>query len=248
MRYTTLDKIVRRNLLAKRLPLHYYIEYLVHASTCLRELTFDSLKIINTVELELNDYFAADLPCDYLDWTKVGIKMGQFVQPITQRDSINRLRAQNSQGQYVTYQDPDTYDLIFPFWPGYWMFQNIDDLGENLGRLYGFNPGIVPDGFKVLKERNQIQFTESMRTCTVVLEYISDGQTSDNATQIDQYAWSTIEAYINWKRSVNADSDVSQEARNYLNQRRLLRARMSELTLYDLRQILYRNYTGAIKE
>jgi hypothetical protein len=57
MRYTTLDKIVRRNLLAKRLPLHYYIEFMVHASTCLRELTFDSLKIINTVELELNDYF-----------------------------------------------------------------------------------------------------------------------------------------------------------------------------------------------
>jgi hypothetical protein len=59
MKYTTLDKIVRRNLLAKRMPLHYYIEYLVHASSCLRELTFDSLKIINTVELELNDYYAA---------------------------------------------------------------------------------------------------------------------------------------------------------------------------------------------
>ncbi len=248
MKYTTLDKIVRRNLLAKRMPLHYYIEYMVHASTCLRELTFDSLKIINTVELELNDYYAADLPCDYLDWTKVGIKMGQFVQPITQRDSINRLHAYNNQGQITTYQDPGTFNLDFPFWPGYWMFQNIDDLGENLGRLYGYNTGIVPDGFKILKERNQIQFLESSRDCTYVLEYISDGQTSDNATQVEQYAWSTIEAYINWKRSVNADSDVSPESRNYLNQRRLLRARMSELTLYDLRQIIYRNYTAAIKE
>jgi hypothetical protein len=191
---------------------------------------------------------SADLPCDYLDWTKVGLKMGQFVQPITQRDSINRLHAYNNQGQIVTYQDPATWNMTFPFWPGYWMFQNVSDLGENLGRLYGWNPGIVPDGFKVLKERNQIQFTESMRSTTVVLEYISDGQTSDNATQIDQYAWSTIEAFINWKRSANADSDVSPESRNYLNQRRMLRARMSELTLVELRQILYRNYTAAIKE
>ena len=174
--------------------------------------------------------------------------MGQFVQPITQRDSINRLHAYNNQGQIVTYQDPATWNMTFPFWPGYWMFQNVSDLGENLGRLYGWNPGIVPDGFKVLKERNQIQFTESMRSTTVVLEYISDGQTSDNATQIDQYAWSTIEAFINWKRSANADSDVSPESRNYLNQRRMLRARMSELTLVELRQILYRNYTAAIKE
>lgn len=248
MRYTTLDKIIRRELLAKRLPLHYYVEYLVHASTCLRELTFDSLRIINTVVLELTDYYAADLPCDYVDWTKIGLKMGQFVQPITQRDSINRLHNYNSQGQIIPYQPPDSFNLEYPFWPGYWMFQNIDDLGENLGRLYGFNTGLVPDGFKVLPERNQIQFLETARDTTYVMEYISDGQTSDNASQIDQYAWSTIEAYIDWKRTPNASNDHSPEAYNYKNQKRLLRARMSEVTLYDIRQILYRNYRASIKE
>jgi hypothetical protein len=248
MRFTSLDKIIRRTLLAKRLPLHYYIEFLVHASSCLRELTFDSLKIVNTVELELNDYYAADLPCDFVDWTKVGLRMGQLVQPITQRESINRLRNQDSQGNYIPYQDPGTFNLDFPFWPGYWMFQNISDLGENLGRLYGFNTGIVPDGFKILPERNQIQFLESARDCKYVMEYISDGQTSDNATQVDQYAWSTIEGFINWKRSPNADNDHAPEAYNYKNLRRQLRGRMSELTLVDMRQILYRNYTASIKE
>lgn len=249
MRYTTLDKIIRRNLLAKRLPLHYYVEYLVHASTCLRELTFDSLRIINTVELTLNDYFAADLPCDWVDWTKIGIKMGQFVQPITQRDSINRLRNQDSQGAYIPYLDhPATTSMEYPFWPGYWMFQNIDDLGENLGRFYGFNAGLVPDGFKILKERQQIQFLETARATTYVMEYISDGQTSDNASQVDQYAWSCIEAFINWKRTANADNAHSPEGDNYRNQRRILRARMSEVTLYDIRQILFRNYRASIKE
>jgi len=248
MKWAKLDSIIRRNLLAKRQPLHYYIEYLVHASSCLRELTFDSLRIINTVKLELNDYFAADLPCDFVDWTKVGIMMGQFVQPITQRESINRLHNYDSQGQIITYQDPATFNMDFPFWPGYWMFQNIDDLGENLGRLYGFNTGLAPDGFKILPERNQIQFQETARTTTYILEYISDGQTSDNASQIDQYAWSAIEAYINWKRTPNADNDHSPEAFNYKNQRRLLRARMSEITLYDIRQTLYRNYRASVKE
>jgi hypothetical protein len=248
MKFTTLDKVIRRNLLAKRQPLHYYIEYLVHASTCLRELTFDSLKIINTVELTLNDYYAADLPCDYIDFTKVGIRVGQFIQPITQRDSINRLRNQDSQGAYVPYQQTNTINLDFPFWPGFWMFQNVDDLGENTGRFYGWNPGLVEDGFKIIKERNQIQFQQSARVGTYVMEYISDGQTSDNASQVEQYAWSAIEAYINWKRTPNADNDHAPEAYNYKNQRRLLRARMSELTLYDLRQILFRNYRASIKE
>lgn len=248
MRYTTLDKIIRRTLLAKRLPLHYYVEYLVHASTCLRELTFDSLRIINTVQLTLNDYYAADLPCDYVDWTLVGIGVGQYVQPITQRDSINRLHNYNNQGQIIPYTDSAQVNFEFPFWPGYWMFQNINDLGENLGRLYGFNTGLVPDGFKILPERNQIQFLESARTTTYVLQYISDGQTSDNASQIDQYAWSTIEAFINWKRTGNADNDHSPEAFNYKNQKRLLRARMSQITPWDIRQILYKNYQGSIKD
>ena len=248
MKYTSIDKIIRRNLLAKRMPLHYYMEYLIHATTCLRELTMDSLRIINTVELELTDYYAADLPCDYLDWTKIGIKMGQFIQPITQRDTINRLHNYNSNGEIITYQDPAAFNQDFPFWPGYWMFQNIDDLGENLGRLYGFNTGLVPDGFKILKERNQIQFLETSRDTTYVMEYISDGQTSDNASQIDPYAWSTIEAFINWKRTPNADNDHSPEAYNFKNQRRLLRARMSQVTLYDVRQILFRNYRASVKE
>lgn len=247
MKYISVDKMIRRNLLAKRLPMHWYIEFLVHATSCLRELTFDSLRIINTVELTLNNYFAADLPCDYQDWTKVGIKMGQFVQPITQRDSINRLHAYDNQGNIVTYGDPNAVNMDFPFWPGYWMFQNIDDLGENIGRLYGYNTGIASDGFKVLKERNQIQFTETMNTTTVVLEYISDGQTSDNASKVDEYAWSTIEAYINWKRGPNADIDRSPEAISFANQRRLLRARMSQLSVYDIRQILYKNYRASIK-
>jgi len=247
MRYTTLDKIIRRTLLAKRLPLHFYVEFMVHASSCLRELNFDSLRVVNTVVLDVNDYYAVDLPCDYVDWTKVGIKAGQFVQPITQRDSINRLHNYDSTGSITPYGAPDTVNLQFPFWPGYWMFQNIDDLGENLGRLYGFNTAYGNNGFKILPERNQIQLTETFNNCSVVLEYISDGQTTDNATQVDEYAQSTIEAYINWKRSPNADIDRSPEAISYVNQRRLFRARMSEVTVYDIRQVLYRNYRASIK-
>lgn len=248
MRFTTLDKIIRRTLLSNRLPMHYYSEFMVHASTALRELSFDSLKIINTVRLDLNSYFAADLPCDYVDWTKVGLEMAQFVQPITQRNSINRLHKYDNQGNITTYGSPGTFNMDFPFWPGYWMFQNIDDLGENLGRLYGFNTGLVPDGFKILPERNQIQFTETSRGTTYIMEYISDGQTSDNATQVDQYAWAAIEAFINWKRSPYAGNEHSPEGMLFRNQRRVLRARMNEMTCYDIRQILYRNYRASIKE
>ena len=47
MRLSTLDEITRRGLLEDGLPIHYYFEYLTHGATCLRELSFDTLKIIN---------------------------------------------------------------------------------------------------------------------------------------------------------------------------------------------------------
>jgi hypothetical protein len=243
MKFTTIDKIVRSVLIQKRCPLHYYLEYAKYALDCLRELTFDSLKVVNTKVLAVNENgYYVDLPCDYVDWTKVGFKIGQFVQPITQRESINRLHNFNSHGQIINYGDPSRAILDFPFWPGYWMFQNIDDLGENIGRLYGYNTGISNNSFKIIPERGQIQFTESIESNLIVLEYISDGQTSDNATQVTPYAQACIEAYIRWRSSPSSDIDRSPEAVAYVNARRILRARKDELTLEQIRQILYYNY------
>lgn len=248
MKYTTIDKIVRSLLIQKRCPLHYYLEYAKYAIDCIRELTFDSLRLVNTTLLTVDeDCYCADLPCDYVDWTKVGLKQGQFVQPITQRETINRLHNYSITGAIIPYGDANTVNLDFPFWPGYWMFQNIDDLGENVGRLFGYNTGIATNGFKIIPERGQIQFTESIETTTVVLEYISDGQTSNNASQVDPYAQAVIEAYIRWRTSPNSDVDRSPEGIAYANARRLFRARKDELTIADIKQILYRNYKGAPK-
>lgn len=243
MKFTTIDKIVRSLLIQKRLPLHFYLEYAKYACDGLRELTFDSLRVVNTTTLAINeDGYYADLPCDYVDWTKVGFKAGQFVSPITQRDTINRLHNYTSQGAITNYGDPATSNLDFPFWPGYWMFQNIDDLGENIGRLYGYNTGISENGFKIMPERGQIQFTESIQSTVIVLEYISDGQTNDNASQVDPYAQACIEAYVRWRTSRNSDIDRSPEGVAYVNARRIFRARKDELTLVQLRQILFSNY------
>lgn len=248
MKFTTIDKIVRGILIQKRLPLHYYLECAKHAMDCLRELTFDSLRVVNTVILTVNeDGYYADLPCDYVDWTKVGFKVGQFVAPIPQRDSINRLHNYTSQGAITNYGDPATTDADFPFWPGYWVYSNVNDLGENIGRLYGWNTGVSANSFKILPERGQIQFAESIQGSEIVLEYISDGQTNDNATKVDPYAESCIEAYVAWRTSRNSDIDRSPEGIAFANARRIFRARKNELTLVQLRQILFSNYKMSVK-
>lgn len=248
MRFTTLDTITQSVLLQKNLPLHYYLRFLKFGCDCLRELSFDSLKIVNTVQLNIpTTSFACDLPCDYVDWVLVGIPQGQFVRPVTQRDSINQLANYDTTGHVVPFGDAQAQNLDFPFWPGYWMFQNIDDLGENVGRMFGYNTGNTNDMFKIIRERSQIQFGQLFPSNTAILEYISDGQTADNLTKVDPMVQACVEQYINWKRSPNADVERSPEGASYYNQKRIFRARRNGITPWDIRQAMYRNYVGSPK-
>jgi hypothetical protein len=249
MRYTLLDKLIRENLLSSRLPLHYYTESMMHASRCLQEMYFDSLKVINTVELTLNPYFAIDLPSDYSTWVSLSEKQGQFLRPITQRQTINPLPNVDQFGNPIPYGDPATKpDTAFSFWgwPGYFILWNVNDLGEPLGRMYGYNSGIT-DGFIEVPGRNQIQFTERPFFTSVVLQYISDGQSSNAATQVDPYAGMTILSYINWKRSRNANNGKSPEGMLFGNELRKLRARKDDLTVPDLRRVLQKAYQAGVK-
>lgn len=248
MIFTTIDIISRRYLLEKGLPIHYYPEALFHSSSCLRELTFDTLKIVNTRDLPVDNTGAIDLPDDFADDVMLAFNTGATLQPIPHRDTINPLRVHNTTtGEFEKQSTniglhPD--GLFFPFvgWTWYW---NMSDSGEPTGRLFGANGG-NPRGYKVIRERRQIQVYGGKET-HMVLQYISDGQSVDAATMVDVQAFATIQAYIVWKRSPNPDNEFSPEGRLYLNQKRKLRARLNGLTTEDVKNIIRGGYTAAIK-
>jgi hypothetical protein len=254
MRWRTLDGIVRSCLLQSEKTIHWYLPYLKAGSDCLRELTFDTLEVINTIRLQLNSYKAVGLPCDFVDWVKVGIPQGQFVQPLLQREGINRLNNFDDNGRKTTYNlpDPDNQDVLDANMinvNGLWIENHFNDKGENVGRYFGIGAGSEPDTFKVLRERSEIQFNEALgqEDDPIILEYISDGQTSNAATKIHPYAQRTIETYIFWKNSPNANNEKSPEAMQYHEAHRILRGRLSDITGDDLIRIIRRGYSGSIR-
>ena len=252
MQYANLDSIVRRSLLEKSLPNHYYLEYLLHGSAAIRELSMDTLKIINTVNLKLNDYGAVDLPGDFVDDVSVGIPVGGLVQPLVKKDTINRLRIHNgTTGVFEQYEDAaNLNNSMLTFYglnTNYFFYWNVNDYGEPTGRYFGANGGAHQNGYKVIKERNQIQFTGAITTDNVILTYISNGQSVDNATMVDWAAHAAIQAYCDWKSSQNAAFKDSPEARTFYNEKRLLRARLDPLTTNDIVDILRSAFTAAIK-
>jgi hypothetical protein len=253
MVYTSLDTITRSVLLQKGLPLHWYVQFLKYAADAVRELSYDSMRSISTQVLTIDQrMFAANLPCDYVDWIKVGVPQGQYVQPLVQRLSTNRLTKYTSLGQPTTYGDSNSLNMDFPFWPGYWMFQNVDDLGEQVGRLYGYNTAFTNNSFKVIPERGQIQFCESLCQSCCVLEYISNGMSADNATKIDPLAQECVESRMDWKYKLHAGrkfslAEVTMALQQYKIDLRRFRARKDELTPWDIRQSVYRTYMAAPK-
>lgn len=247
MVFSNLDSIAKRWLLSKNLPLHYYLEALLHSATCLRELTFDTLHIVNTARIPVNDYNSADLPFDFVDDVMVGIPVGGMLQPIAKRSGFNPLRTFDEDGNFVSWTNSNETTETNAIFQGSWTwFWNVNDFGEPTGRLFGAGSG-SDNGYEIDRKRRQILLTGSFTSEEVVLVYISDGQSADSATQIDVQAQSSIEAFIGWKSSPNADNVNSPEARNFHNEVRKLRARKDDLTTNDIKAILRRNYRASAK-
>lgn len=256
MTVITLDQVVNNFIMRRKYTIHFWMEFMVYAAACLRELSMDDLKCVNTKKLTVNQNTnAADLPNDYLDYCNVGVEAGQNVKPLVETDKINPLVARTSNFTPTTYSESASemtnqifYGTLYPFYYNtvYW-----NDYGEPMGRLFGLGAGVQDDVFSVFPERGQIQLTERIDVDHIILEYISDGTNADAATKITPYAYETISAYIMWQMKENTrtynEGEKERAKQEYISQRQILRARLSDLTTERLKRLLQRATYGAPK-
>jgi hypothetical protein len=248
MRQYTLDTIVKAYLSKRGLSIHYYIESLTHACDCLRELNFDTMKVIKSVKLPVNSYGAVTLPSDFVDFVKIGFPRGQYVVEMSQNDTLNRLNNFNDEGNKIKYESIDTdYPLSSWGWDGANYIWASNDRGELLGRGFNIQAGTTPNAFKVLRERGEIQLDNRYSAEYVVLEYIGDGLDTNAETEVHPYSQSTIESYIAWKSSLNRDAIQSNEALLFYNNLRILRGRMNDATLLDYLRSKQKGYKATIR-
>lgn len=252
MTFATLDMIIRRTLLERGLSIHWYPELMFHQSAAIRELAKDSLQLVNAANLVINDYGAADLPGDFKDDVMVGVPVGGLLQPISKKSSINPIRIHNTDtGAFEPHTNQaNITDGEFNFLgvnTSYFWYWNVNSYGEPTGAYFGANGGSNANGYSIIKNRRQIQFTGGFTSGDVVLLYVSNGQHIDNATQIDWDAFAAVQAFNGWKMSDNRDIKDSYEAGTYYNEKRLLRANKDDLTATDIVEIYRKNYTGAMK-
>lgn len=247
---TNIDIILRQWLLIRNLPIHFYSEGLFHAVSCLRELTFDTLNIINVANLPIDDTGNVMLPDDFQDDISVSIPNAGALIPLPKQDWITPIRTHDTtSGAFVAPNDANnstSVNTIFGFpnsWDFYW---NVDDYSNFTGRQFGSHGG-TRRGYKIFKEQRRMQLTDTASGDSIVLLYISNGLSADNASQVDTFATRTIQTYIDWQSSPNKTSKDSYEARTYYNEKRRLKTLLNQISVTDLKNIYRNSYTATIK-
>lgn len=251
MKYATVDSIVRRTLLEKSMPIHYYFEYLIHATSCIRELSIDTLKIINTVQLPVDSMGSVQLPDDFCDDVAVSLNNGGAIRKLPHQHYLSPVRVHNETTgafeQQVTNADKGVDAALF-FGSGNWTwFWNVNDYGEPTGRRFGLGGGSKM-GYEVFAEQRRIQMSGGFENGSIILMYVSDGQSLNNVTQIDIKAIATIQSWIDWKSNSNVSAnELSYEGRAYYSKKKALRARMNDLTIEDIKNIVRNSYRATLK-
>lgn len=245
MKWTTLDKITRSILLQRRLPIHCYVEYLKYASDIFREFHFDTLRVVNSKILRATDTGIVSLPCDFVDYVRVGIPQGQWVRPLIHKGGLTRLVNRDAAGRAIPWGSPPVGEGDELLWVG----SDFNEHGEFLGRLYNYGAGPQPDTFILLKHRGdgELQLHEALGACEIVLDYISDGTACDSATTVEVQAQAAIEDYAKWQGSPNRDNLRSPEAYKFHQSWKRLKRRLDPLSLEGIKRIYYQNYGSVIR-
>lgn len=254
MNVISLDQIVKNILLKRGYSLHWYLDFLVPAKDCLRELCFDENMQTLRYKILIPDTNAgntAALPADMVDHVRVSVRVDQYLLPLVEDNALDLIPNYDSDFDIQPYTEgvaslSTTDQNYYPngYLSPYWYMCNINAWGENLGRQFGGTGGRF-DTYKIDKTRNEIKINERLSLAEVVIEYISNGMDADSATHINAYAQSCIEAYAMWQFKENNRTYSPGEAgiakQQYVQERQILRARLSDLSIDALKNIVQSN-------
>ncbi len=247
----SLDGIVRSVLSDKMYPMHWYIQFLGYAITCLRELEFDTMRNVKSKRITVNDYKAGQLPCDFVDYIRVGSELGQYLDPWVEKQTLNRLNFFDASGQKTSASDVESINGILPDnFEGFWATNYINDKGEHKGRIFSHRPSFR-NSFLIIRERGQIQLDVGYTGTTITMDYITNGISVDASNNVHPYAINTIKYYIDWQMKKHgrqySDSTRQLAKDEFYNELRLLRGRISGLDYQQIVASMAGGYSASIK-
>jgi len=219
--FVTLDEVIQGLLVDEgKSSEHEYLRYFNIALRGLKELNFDTVRQIKSVELQLDSKNTVTLPSDYVAYVKIGISATDGeISYMGKKDNINFVSGTKANSSTTsTTEDPPIFS-----------YNNYDN---SLWGRYGQGGGNNANGYyRENLDDGTIEFSGGGGGA-IVLEYISDGSTGLTGTEIKVHAFAeeALRSFIYWKsvhrkRAINMNEKMLAKTEFY-NQKRLSRARM----------------------
>ena len=206
----------------KLIPSVKRTDVIFHAKRAIQEFSYDTLKSVNKLEVSIPHNLSIAMPQDYVNYVNLyWIDQSGVKRVIMPADMLTTnptdLFLQNTKG--IPIQDQfndniDTTSVTEDRWKNNILKERtdpefIDDTILGLeyyygwpqfgyGQLYGLDPQFAnSSGYYTINEReNKFSFSANLVDKIVVIEYISDGLSTDLGTRIPKLAEEALYAYL----------------------------------------------------
>lgn len=220
----------------------------------MRKMNMDLFGSFRSVLLDVSANHSVAWPCDYLDYSTLGIINGcGEVVPLKHNENLSLLRQQYLSSQQQIVQVPTApsglvYGVENPLgFPFYWLNYNWGDTGWV--HLYGAGGGAPAVGEFTVDVNNRCFYVpHGFPYSTVMLEYLTDGYVQGGDDYfVDIFAVEAIQWWIRWMDRVDTPKkwsrgDVLQAKSEYVIQARTARLRINHARINEM-QAIFRQKT-----
>jgi hypothetical protein len=231
-RYYKLASIVDDCLDDCDLTNHWFPKFLKWGIRGLEELKLDVYQDVKTCLLEVSSRKTVILPTDFVDWTKVGIQVGQYCVTLGVNDDLTDLqRTDNSPSVLGLFSQHSPAGIDFGAYGGF------DFYNYNGCSLYGVGYGLAHKGyFKVIKRDTckELTLDYDYPYDKIYVEYISNGFDPCGETVLDAYMKDYTMKFIDYmyedKNNPKAnESSIARKGAAMEIARKIVRARYSNI-------------------
>jgi hypothetical protein len=203
----------------------------------LRELRLDSVQDIKTVLLDVTSRKTAKLPQDYVQWTKIGIRKGQYCVTLGLNEELNTLNR--------TTTSPSVAGLLSQHLPNGLQFNQyagFEFFNFGTGNVFGIGSGLPSKGyFKIHNtgECKELLLDYDYGFTQIYVEYISDGLDPCSETIVHPFEVDYLIKYMDMKYEKKnnpkaTNYSIDQAERDVFWAEKRVRARNNQLTPQDV--------------
>ena len=267
--YTKLNDVINNFIVAyvgagKLIPSVKRTDVIFHAKRAMQEFSYDTLKSINSQELNIPNSLSVAIPQDYVNYVNIhwvdkqGVKHIIMPTQLTSNPYSNPIQDQsgipmqdnfgdNIEGTSITEERWANNDLkqrneIRDNSLGFGSFYGEDGYGA--GQLYGLDPQYANvNGYFTINEREgKFSFSSDLVGKLIILEYVSDGLSTNLNTRVPKMAEEAMYAYISHaiiaSRINQPEYVVNRLKREKSAKLRNTKIRLSNIKLNEIVQVL----------